>query len=98
MPRLSVLFSLCLQGLPDATEYCIGFDKGNAIPKGIRFYFFARGFVRVLAGVNAKTIVLGRAKISKLERPIIRVPHLALLIPPLRGVEERFNSALASLA
>jgi hypothetical protein len=95
-PRLvlslaNVLFSFCLQGLPDAAEYCIGVDQDDAILKGIRFYFLSRSLVRGLAGISAKAIVLGRAKISQLEKPIIGIPHLAPLISPLRGIEDLPN-------
>ncbi len=90
-PRLSVLFSCCLQGLPDAAEHFIGVDQDNVILKGIRFYFLSCSLVRGLAGMNAKAIVLGRAKISQLEKPIIGIPHLALSIPPLRVMESLFN-------
>ena len=86
--RLSVLFSFCLQGLPDAAEHCIGVDQDNAMLKGIRFCFLSCRPVGGLIGISAKVKVLGGARISQLEKPIIGIPQLAPLISPLRGMED----------
>jgi len=59
--------------------------------KGIRFCFLSRGLAGGLTGISAEAKVLGRARISQLEKPIIGIPQLAPLISPLRGMEDLLN-------